>query len=316
MATGIQTQLGIAEESTYNVPVAATRFFRVVDEKMVNSIARNESAGIVAGALVRKSNQWATGNQNPGGQIQMELEQVSMGLWLKHMFGGVATTGSGPYVHTFTPSDLSGKSLTVQVGKPGIAGVVPFTYGGAKVEDWEIACQQGANATCAVTTVAASEAHSGSSALALQSATYPGTLTKPFRFIDAALTIGGSPVNVTKASLKGKNNLDANRYFLGTDQRAEPLGMNLRDYTCQVDAEFVDSTLYGHFTAGDEAALVLNFTSGSKSLVITTNVRFDGQTPGASGRGILTQSIPCVCIAPTTDASAITAVYTTTDATP
>jgi hypothetical protein len=316
MATGIQTQLGIAEESTYNTPVAVSRFFRVVDEKMTNAIPRVEAAGIVAGALARKSTQWAPGNQNPGGQIQMELEQVSMGLWLKHMFGGVATSGSGPYVHTFTPATLQGLSLTVQTGKPGIAGVVPFTYGGVKVEDWEIACQQGANATCGLTTIAASEAHSGSSAFALQSATYPGTITKPFRFIDASLTIGGTAVNVTKASLKGKNNLDPNRYFLGTDQRAEPLGMNLREYTCQVDAEFVDSTLYGHFTAGDEAALVLNFTSGAKSLVITANVRFDGQTPGGTGRAILTQSIPLVCIAPTTDASAITAVYTTTDAAP
>jgi len=58
--------------------------------------------------------------------------------------------------------------------------------------------------------------------------------------------------------------------------------------------------------------MVLDFTSGTDRVTITTNVRFDGESPQVGGREILTQSVPFKCVG-TTDAAAITAVLVNGD---
>ena len=68
---------------------------------------------------------------------------------------------------------------------------------------------------------------------------------------------------------------------------------------------------------GTENALVLTIDAGSAAkCVITTNVRYDGSTPEVQGRGVTALKVPFKCLGPSTDAGAITAVLTNSDATP
>ena len=57
-------------------------------------------------------------------------------------------------------------------------------------------------------------------------------------------------------------------------------------------------------------------TAGAQTLVFTYNVRWDGDTPNVANRGITQFSAPFKAVGPTTDAGAVTAVWTTTEATP
>lgn len=146
--TGIAAQIGYALESSVGTVVTPTAFLPLVSESLVQDKQRLESAGIIAGRRVLTSSQWNGGDVVVSGSVQHELYNRGLGKLFTAMFGAVATTGAGPYTHTFTPGDLTGDALTVQVGRPGVGGTVfPFTYAGMKVQSWEIACAAGEIAT-------------------------------------------------------------------------------------------------------------------------------------------------------------------------
>lgn len=379
--TGLSAQIGYATETTVGTPVTVTAFVPLLSETLGQDKTRLESSGIIAGRRVLTSNQWNGGNVTVSGSVQHELYNRGLGKLFTVMFGDVTTTGAGPYTHTFTPGNLVGDALTVQVGRPATNGTIyPFTYAGMKVASWEIACAQGEIATVGLDLVGQREfayrqvtdgvTTSGSAAIssstaafstddvgkpisgtgipsgatiasvtsataatlsanatvtgtgvtftlgvALASASYPASI-KPLKFNHAAITIGGSSVNVMSMSISGDNGLNADRRFLGSQYISEPLEASLRNYSGTVDIEFTDLTQYTRFVAGTEAALVASFTSGADSVTITTNVRFDGSTPQVGGPEILTQSLPFKCVASSTDSSAITVALVNGDSTP
>lgn len=379
--TGIAAQIGYALESTAGTPATVTAFLPLVSESLGQEKARLESSGIIAGRRVLTSDQWNGGDITVSGSVQHELYNRGLGKLFTTMFGSVVTTGSGPYTHTFTPGDLTGDTLTIQVGRPATNGTVyPFTYAGMKMKSWELACNAGEIATlgadlvgvreidyrvvtdgvttsgsaaitsatalfnasdvgnpisgtgipagatiAAVTSATAATLSANASAtgtgvsltlgIALASATYP-TSIKPLKFNHAAITLGGSSVNVKALTIAGDNMIDDGRRFLGSQYISEPLEMGLREYTGSLDVEFTDLTQYRRFVTGSEAALVAAFTSGADSVTITANVRIDGTTPQVGGREILTQSLPFKCIASGADSTAITAALVNSDSTP
>jgi hypothetical protein len=377
----MDAQIGYALETTVGTPATVTAFLPLLSETLGQKKTRLESSGIIAGRRVVTSDQWNGGNVTVSGSIQHELYNRGLGKLFTVMFGAVATTGSGPYTHTFTPGDLTGDALTIQVGRPATNGTVyPFTYAGMKVTSWELACSAGEIATIGLdvtgtrefayrtvtdgvttsgsatitsataafstddigkpisgtgipanttisavasatsATLSANATASGTGitftfGIALASASYPANI-KPLKFNHAAITIGGAAVNVKSLSIQGNNMLNTDRHFLGSAYISESLEMGLREYTGTVEVEFSDLTQYTRFVAGTECALVAAFTSGTDSVTITTNVRFDGTTPQIGGADIVSVSLPFKCVASSTDASAITAVLVNGDATP
>jgi len=148
LKSGLAAQIGFADEVTAGTPIAPTLFVPLVDEGISHERERLESEGIIAGRRTLDVAMWNGGNATISGSIGLELYNRSLTKLFKHMFGAVTTTGSGPYTHTFVPGNLDDDSLTVQVGRPGVGGVVhPFTYAGCKVTAWELACSQGEIAT-------------------------------------------------------------------------------------------------------------------------------------------------------------------------
>jgi len=155
--TGLGAQFGVGEETTHGTGVTVDRFYEFTNETMSLEIERLQSRGLRAGTRIQRSDRWAAGSKTVGGNVEFELANKSFGLWLKHMFGGVATAqpdaGGNPtvYEHTFTAGDLPA-GLTVQVGRPSTDGTAqPFTYDGCVVEDWELDATVGEIARLAVT---------------------------------------------------------------------------------------------------------------------------------------------------------------------
>lgn len=314
LKSGLAAQLGVKAESTWGTFVAPTRFYPLISESLTEEIDRIESEGIVTGLRVLNSVQWAAGNVDVGGDIQTELYQQGMGALLKACFGAVSTSGAGPYTHTFTPGDLTDDHLSVQVGKPDVAGTVqPFSFSGMKVTDWELSMEAGGLVTLSTSLVGKQLATSES----LATASFGTGAATPFTFKHASATIAGGAANVKKLTISGSNGLDSDRRFIGSEYRAEPLEAELREYSGTVDLEFESLTQMNRFRNATEVALVSTISAGaSASLTTTMNVRFDGATPEVDGRGIVQLSAPYKCIGSTTDASAITAVLINTDSTP
>lgn len=375
--SGLAAQIGFVTETTAGVAKTPTLFLPIVDESIELAKERLESAGVISGRRVLDSLSWNGGPNTVSGDIGLELTNRGLGVIFKHMFGGVATTGSGPYTHTFTPGDLSGTAFTTQVGVPDVGGTVrPKTAGGCKVASWELAVSAGEIATLGLSVIgqnmqigsrvvadgvlntttlvtsataaftaadvgksisgtgipvgayiaavvsatnitlsaAASATASGVSVtigLPLASATLPASI-KPLKFNHGTVTIGGSAVNVKAATISGDNGLADDRRFIGDLNISEPIETDLRTYDGTLDLEWSDLTQWNRYVAGDEFAIVLAFTSGTDSVTVTMNARYDGGSPSVSGRDIVEQSLPFKAIG-TTDAAAITAVLINSD---
>lgn len=309
--SGLDAQIGFAAESTYGTAATVTRFLPLVEESVSQEIERMESSGIIAGARVLRSQQWAAGKEVIEGDVGFELYDRSLGLLFTHMFGTAGVSGSGPYTHTFSPGTLTGKSLTMQIGTPDTGGTVrPFTFAGTKIASWELACSEGEIATLGLSVAAKSV----TTATALATTSYAASIS-PMVFTSGSVTIGGSAVQAKGVTLSGDNGLDTERYFLGSGQMSEPLEAELRTYDGTVDLEFSDLTQYNRFTGATEAALVIALAKGTSTATITANVRFDSNRPNVGGTGLVMQGVPFKCVGASTDAGAITAVLVNGDAT-
>lgn len=304
--TGIAAQFGCAAETTVGTAVTVTTFLPLVSESIQRTEAFTESAGIRAGRQVMISEQQNSGSVTVGGDVQLELPTLGPRPLFKAMWG--TETGSGPW--TYTPGDLAGNSLTVQIGRPGVDGTVrPFTYPGCKVASWEIACAAGEIAQLGVTFMGS--VADETTGIALASASYTSGL-KAFKFSGATVTVAGTAVSAKQLTITGDNGLEERR-FLGSLFSKEQLQTGLMSITGSIQAEFTDLTLYNLYKLHTEAAIVATFVSGTQQLVITMNARIDGETPNVGGTGVVEQAIPFTCLATAgggADSTAFSAVYT------
>lgn len=315
LASGMAAQIGIVDESVYGTAVTVTRFYPLVSESVTAERERLESEAIISGARTLRTGQWAPGSVTVSGDVQLELFQQGTALLFSHMLGSVtSSTASGVATHTCTPGDLTGKSLTVQVGRPGVNGTVyPFTYTGIKVQEWELAAEAGEIVTLGLTLVGQDE----TTGIALASASYGTDAHKPFVFTHGAAVIAGTTASVRGVTVSGNNSLSDDRVRLGASTMDEPLESDLRRYEGTISMELASTAQYDVYRAGTEFSVVLALSaSASSRCTITMNARYDGGVPTVDGRGLLVVDHPIVLIGNGTDASAITAVVVNSQTAP
>jgi Phage tail tube protein len=314
LASGLGGQLGLAEEVTYGTYVAPARYLEFNTENVNYERERIESAGIRAGRRVL--HRWAQGIQRVQGRIVMECAPQGNALLWKHILGSISTSGTNPYTHTATPGDLSGKSLTLQIGRPDIGGTVrSFSYLGCKIASAELACSLNQWAMLTLNVYGAHE----DTTQTLGTASYPATYT-PFTFTAGSLQIAAANYDVQEFSMSIDNGLALNRHFIRAttpERPKEPLEANRRAITGTITSDFIDLTAYNRFVNGTEAAMVLTFNSGAAAqLTVTLNVRYDGETPDIGGAELVGQSLPWKALSSTSDAAAVTVAITNADTTP
>jgi len=305
MSSGLRAQLGLVAETTYGTAVTVNRFYPLVDESLTQDIDRLDSKGIIAGARVIRSEQWTPGRSTVEGDIGLELYQQQTALLFEHMLGTITSSSAGGVAtHTASPGSLTGKSLTVQIGKPDVANTVqPFTYAGVKISSWELAAEVGEIVTLGLSCVAQTE----TTGITLATASFGSNAARPYVYSQGVVAISGSGVCVRGLTVQGENNLDTDRECLGQTFINEPLEKDLRAYTGTAKLEFNGLTQYQRFVGGLEAPIVLTLlASATAVMTLTMNARFDGVSPTVPDKGLLVMDVPFKCVASTTqDSSAI-----------
>lgn len=323
--SGLDAQFCIAREVTHGVYAAPTRALEFNEESLALDQPRIESGGRRTGGRVMRTNRTRINRKGVGGSSTHEVTTAGFGLLFEHALGAIATSqpdaGGAPtvYLHTATVGALTGKSLTVQVGRPDIQGVVrPFSYLGCKIASWELSCEVDGLLTFTPTWDGVDE----TTGEALVAATYPAA-DDLFDFVGASLTIDGTAVPVRNFTLSGDNALNTERYFMRESSlKDEQLEAAKRAYTGTLEAEFDALTLYDLFRNGDPVPVVATWEGaeiegGLNSVVRVTlpAVQFDGDTPGVSDDGIVAVSLPFTVRDNGSD-EVVTVEYQTTDATP
>jgi len=313
--SGLAAQMGFKAETTWGTGVTVDRFLPILSESMDAKKGRLDSDSIYANRLVRDSEQWDEGAIEAGGSIELDVYTFGMGLLWKHALGSVATTGSGPYVQTYTPGNLDGLGLTIQIGKPDRGGTVrPWNFVGCKTKGFELSVDAGSAAKLKLDYSAKDLDKDGTPAL--QAFAPPAALARLKWSHATVATIHGSSPKIKSLTIKGTNGIEDDRLFLGSNTIEEQDEVELREYTGEAEVEFSSETLFDAFWAGTEADVALTLTRGSASLAISGNTRLDGAAPVVEGRGKLMQKIPFVFVGDGSDSDALTIVTTNTDSAP
>lgn len=304
--TGRESQIGFGEEVTPGTQVVASRFFEYLKESLKFDVERIESAGMRAGR--KTQNLWVPGRKGATGDVELEVQPNGFGVIPKYMLGGtpVTTTPAGgtlARLHTTKVGNLDGKALTVQVGRPNIAGGIDaFTYRGCKVNNWELDMEVGGILHLKVSLDAVDE----DTATALAAANYPAAnVMLPWADASVSILLGGTAYPCRKITLSGDNQVKGDRYKLGQPTKLEQLeGTSFREYKGTIELESYQGLApYNLFRNGTEAAIVATFTGaiieGALPYMVRLTLarcRFDGETPNVDGPDILNQSMPFVAL--------------------
>jgi hypothetical protein len=115
---------------------------------------------------------------------------------------------------------------------------------------------------------------------------------------------GAAPTGLIKSiSIKGTNVLATDRFTLGSQVKAEQLTNGFSDISGDVEIEFANlADFYTAFAADTSTAIQIALTSptvgGTGSLtnaglyVTIPAIKFEGDTPAASGPGVISVKVP------------------------
>lgn len=311
MATpsGIAAQFGFKAETTYGTAVTVDRFLPFRSESIADTYGRNVADDITAGAQALRQSQVTAGNETYAGGVETYLYNRNIGVLLAKLLGSVSTAGVGPYTHTITPGDVTGDSLTVQVGRPDMGGTVrPFTYEGVKVRGVTIGATQGEPMTASWDLVA----EDMSTGTALATAAYPSGLTR-FRGDDLTVTIGGASVPIYAFEVTITSPLDDTLRPVGQSTISEPLRNDLIVVSGSLELRWTDLTYYNLVANMTWSELVATVDNGTDSMTITSDVRFDQAEQAVAGRGVIRQMLTFEAAGASTDADAITIALVNAD---
>lgn len=195
--SGLFSQLGVVDESTYGTAVAVTKFVEFNNESIDGKYERIESSALRTNTRVLRGDRFQVNPKGAEGGFEFDVLSKNFAYFLKHMLGTVASpfalTGAdtGTYVHVGSVGTLTAKSLTVQVGRPQTGGTVtPFTYTGGKVKSWELSNSVDGFLVAKLDMDFQAEASSGASAYTLQTAAFP-TGTEVLNFVGGTVAVGG-----------------------------------------------------------------------------------------------------------------------------
>lgn len=304
-------QVGFKTETTYGTAVTVDKFMPVTRANPGSGVPQRIPRQGISARRVRKPPKKGRIVINP--RLELEVSNKNgIAILFKHMFGGVSTTGTNPYTHTYTPASHIGDSMTVQVGITDAADTVqPFTAAGVKIDSWELSCAVGGNLMLSLDCVAQSIVTN----TALASASYSDD--EAFTFVEGTVSVAGTQVATANAlRLRCAKNLRKERFVLGSRQTNQPLEDGYFDFTGSIEADFEDLDLYASAVAGTQVAIVSAFTSGgagAETLTITCSGQLVGDPPELSTPGLQSQTLNFELSHGTSDASAITTVLVNTE---
>ena len=314
--SGLASQLGWKEESTYGTYVAPDKFAQHVGFAVKLNQEEIQSSAIRAGQLNLRGDQRANNRLGVEGELEFEVRTKGMGLWHKHGWGASAITTPGGATntrrHTYSIADLFPGSLTVQGGIPDVGGTVrPFSWLGCKVTSWSLSQALGEPLKLTVGVDGMDE----TTAQALAAASYPAS-DKFFDYGQCVVNVGGAAFHATSFAFTLAKQLKTDRRFLrGSTLKKEPVANGLRALEGTLVGEFEDLTAYNRFVSKTTAQIDVTWTGANiessfdHKLTLTLPVcLFTGETPEVGGPDVVEQTLPFMLL----DEDA-TLVWDTTD---
>lgn len=294
--SGLSGQIGVAVETTVGTEVTPpTVFYEFLDETFQFTPTFLDGKGLKAGQTFKRSSRTVQSRFDvPGGFTVEHTDKGHMGLLWKHCLGSALTVPvqngvTTAYDQYHTPGPKTGFGLSVQVGRPQTNGtVMPFTYRGCKISQWDFMCNDNAIAELKLTM----NGWQQDTAASLGAAAFTGA-AGVFDFADASVfTLGGTAsttAGVTTVSggtqlstvvqgitITHKTPLNDQRYGLGNaGVKKEQIENGIPDITMNLDGEFTLRTeIYDLLVANTPNPLQIDFAHGLAGTALPYRLSF------------------------------------------
>lgn len=202
------------------------------------------------------------GNINVAGSIATEIGAESLPPLLKHAMGGLVTTGTGPYTHTFTLDDLPVGALLELGYGAAVSGNSFKQFLGCRVQGWTMRLPNAGGddkPSLEFNIVGASEA----AAAAALDATLTDNGHTSFSGFNAAIEEGGSSsAIVTEAVINGANELDESNFTYGGGGVRRSLPEGFATVSGTVTALFESVALLDKAINGTQSSLKITLARG------------------------------------------------------
>ena len=258
---GRTAYIAINEESTYGTangsPFGVNN--RVFSVSMGRSQERERTTHLSQSSAAFAVNTF-DGFEIAGGTIETPLTYKGLGMLFKAAIGSVATTGSGPYLHTFNPT-ASLPSLTIAVQR-GTGSSEQFE--GCMVSNMTISCEAGGEGRASFEIIA----ETATARAASIGAPGFGDGAQIFHFQSSTLSYNSETYKMRSMELTLDNKLERVNY-LGSKLTSEPQISDIREVTLTATFDLEDNNLYNAQIDGTASNVVVQFTSGSDTFAIT-----------------------------------------------
>lgn len=300
--SGLGASLGFAKETTYGTYATVTRFVPFRSETITLEQDYVESGGLQAAVLAQNEGLVEQTTARLSGGIEFDWMTKGMGLILDQLHGNTITlTGSGDaktQVHNIGATAPDGKSLSLQVGAPDVAGTVqPKTGTGNVVTaiEWEI--EQGGILTCSLDIAGQNVVFTQG----LATPVYPSGFGV-FGFKNASLLLDGADPGtiVTAVRIRLELPRKTDRFGLnGTGLAAEPITNEKIKVSGSFTAEFKGLGQVNAFKDATTRSLTLECEGrGEIETGVPPSTKFEiaamktkGGIPTVSGPDVISQDI-------------------------
>lgn len=259
------------------------------------------------------------------GDLTLKVPNKGFGRFLNLLHGNVVTpekieAGTAyKQIHNIGLNAPIGKSQTIQIGTPDVAGVVqPFSYIGSKITQAVLSCEMGGDLN-AVLSINARDEVVGE---ALAAASYAAGLAS-LDFTGGEIKVAADTLGiVNSANLTIPLPMKVDRFGLNKSAlAAEPLPNDYMDPTGSLAMEFFGLTQYNHFVNCDTVKVILNFEGAviagankEKLKLELPACHFTGDSPNVSGPDVINVAFPFQAFDNGSEAPVI-AEYVSTDTT-
>lgn len=318
VGSGLGAQLVIGDEgSSYGTAATLDHSYEFDSESVAWTPQWMDDQGLHAGGEFGRVSRETVNTFEAAGSIPMDFVTNKMGLLVKHMLGSsatptqISTTTAYSQVHQDGP--LTGKSLTVQVGRPQTDGTCkPFTELGGKILQWVLSCSTQQRLKLALdfnfrdettsTGLAAFATVAGAAPFdwKMGSIKFGGTASTTSGVVSIASGVTLNTV-VTGLTMTGQNPLNTGRYALGdAGAHREPISNARRVYTLALNGEFTSqSEIYDVYRAFTVVPVQFTFVGGAIGVsghnftvdVILPATKLRAAAPNVSGPDVVQQNV-------------------------
>jgi hypothetical protein len=292
--------IGIGKESTWNSAVSRTIWRPLISADLKATRQLAAAPNLIGAADINVRNMFATA-QEVGGSFELEFHYRGIGIILDNVFGTAATTGSGPYVHTYSLANAPGTGLSIELvkGLDEADSGVSELFTGCRVSQLGISASVGEIARMNAQVIAGTAAARGTAPTPALSANYEPVLPSiqggQFSFNSVNYDLISLDVTINRGLSR--------RQEFGSLNTKQPTASNPIEVTATATLRYSADSLYTAQLAETQSDATITFTGNGNSAMTFTlqNCLITSASDPTNQFGDLTQTVELRALSDGTD---------------